>query len=110
QVRVSVTPPPVSADCVGSPDAPVVVPTSPGVCGAAISGALAGACTAAGTPIGCTFDGAPAETLGPGDHAVIVVAAAGSAAASCTSYLRGIDRAEPVPASPHLEVAGAGRP
>jgi hypothetical protein len=109
---VTVTPPPIKVSCVGAPSAPVIVPTSPGVCGATIGNTgVAGTCTVgAGTTAPCTFDGAVSETLGPGDHAIVVVGTVGGATATCTSYVRVTDDENPVATcvSPMVECTGNG--
>jgi hypothetical protein len=95
--NVVVTAPPIAATCVGAPGAPVTLATAPGTCGASVDASDAGSCSGgAGGPASCTFDGAPAETLGPGDHAVVVLGTAASGAtASCTSYVRVLDGEKP---------------
>ncbi len=95
---VTVTPPPAKVSCMGTPGAPVVVSTSPGVCGASIGDTgVAGTCSAGtGSAASCTFDGTPLETLGPGHHAIVVVGTAGGATATCTSYVQVTDNQDPV--------------
>ncbi len=94
---VNVTPPPITVTCVGTPTSPAILSTSPGVCGATVNTSDAGSCSAgAGGGATCTFDGTSSETLGPGDHSVLVVGSlTGGSTASCTSYVRVADNEKP---------------
>jgi len=110
---VTVLPPvPPSLNCVGTPSSPVVVSTSPGACGIAVSNAsgVAGTCSGGGGGLAsCTFDGASSETLGPGDHSVSVVGTAeDSGMANCTSYVRVVDDEKPVVTCRNQTVECAG--
>ena len=109
---VTVTPPPVKVSCVGTQGAPVVISTSPGVCGASIGNAgVAGNCSAGpAAAASCTFDGTSSETLGPGNHAIVVVGTASGATATCTSYVQVVDNQNPVAtcASQAVQCTGNG--
>jgi hypothetical protein len=109
---VTVTAPPVTVSCVGAAGAPLVVPTSPDLCGATLTPGIAGTCqTPSSAPLSCTLDGASAETLGLGDHAVAVVGAVLGATAACTSYVRVVDGEAPKVTCVGVtaECSGAGR-
>jgi hypothetical protein len=97
-VTVTTTPPTLA--CVGSPGSPQIVPTAPGTCGVTVSNATAaaGTCTGGGAGLAsCTFDGQASETLGPGNHAIVVLGTAGDGStASCTSYVRVVAPTPPV--------------
>lgn len=91
--------PPPTVSCVGASAQPVVIATPSDSCGVAIGAgaAAAGACASGnGGPVTCTFDGQATETLGPGVHAVLVVAAGSDGQrVSCTSYVRIVDATPP---------------
>ena len=107
---VTVKAPNITVSCTGTPASPVVVSTSPGQCGTTVSnGGVAGTCSGGAALATCRFDGAAAETLGPGNHTVSVVATGvAGATASCTSYVRVVDGEKPVLTCPSQKVECAG--
>ena len=74
-VIVRLAGPPVSVTCLGTPGAPVTVSTAPGMCGAPVSAGSVGTCAAGTSALAsCTLDGVATKTLGPGAHAVALLA------------------------------------
>jgi alpha-tubulin suppressor-like RCC1 family protein len=103
--------PQVNASCVGAPGAPVIVATPAGTCGVQVSNAtgVAGSCSGAQLA-SCTFNGSASETLGLGDHTIPVVATASdlSTTQTCTSYIRVVDKQNPVLTCPSTTIECSG--
>jgi hypothetical protein len=90
--------------CVGTSSDSAQLDTAAGQCSRSVdnSNQLAGGCSGGGGGLqSCAFDGQSSETLGTGEHAVVVLGTAvDGSTATCTSYVRVVDREKPLLSCP----------
>lgn len=100
--------------CVGTSSEPAQLDTAAGICTRSVdnSNQIAGGCSGGGGGLqSCAFDGQASEALGTGDHSVVILGTAvDGSTATCTSYVRVVDREKPAvtcPGATTVECTGA---